>query len=163
MQIQIITSKGEGSTLLSAFDHALQNAGVSNYNIITLSSIIPPGSQLSRIDKYKTPSEDFGHRLYVVKAEQRSDKIGRTIGAGIGWYQLDDGRGFFVEHETESDSEEEVRYVLKQRIDNTLRDMCKFRKVTFDEKKLNSAISTTSILRHPACALSIAIYKAQEW
>lgn len=163
MKIQIITSKGEGSTLLSAFDHALQNAGVSNYNIIVLSSIIPPQSELIRIDKYVTPPEEFGYRLYVVRAEQRSDKIGSAIAAGIGWYQLDDNRGFFVEHETESQSEEEVRYVVQHRIHSSLRDMCKYRKIEFDETKVNVALSSASVTNHPACVLAIAIYQSEKW
>lgn len=163
MRIDVVTSKGEGSTLLAAFDHALQNCGVSNYNLIVLSSIIPRGSELRKIEKYQAQSEEFGHRLYVVKADQRCDKIGRAIAAGIGWYQFEDGRGIFVEHETEGENEQEVRSIVEQRIHHTLKDMCKYRHVEFDESKLNSAISTISVTRHPACALAIAVYQSQKW
>jgi arginine decarboxylase len=163
MNIQIVTAKGAGTTLLSAFDNALQNAGISNYNIIILSSIIPPDSKLTRVKKYVTPPNEFGDRLYVVRADQRSDKLGKAIGAGIGWYQLEDGRGFFVEHETEGESEEEVKFVLEHRILNTLADMCAFRKVTFNKRLVHKAVSTALVTRQPACALAIAVYRSEPW
>lgn len=163
MEIQIVTSKGEGSTLLSAFDNALHRGGVSNYNIIVLSSIIPPGSKLIPVGKYITPPAEFGHRLYVVRADMRSEKLGKAIAAGVGWYQLEDGRGFFVEHETEGENEEEVQHIIEQKIHNSLHDMCTFRKIHFVEKKVKNAISTTTINKHPACVLAIAVYQSQGW
>ena len=40
------TATGTGRTLLAAFDDALLAAGVANFNLITLSSVIPPGSSI---------------------------------------------------------------------------------------------------------------------
>ncbi len=42
MKIHIGTSIGTGETELSAFDTALYNAGIANYNLLYLSSVIPP-------------------------------------------------------------------------------------------------------------------------
>jgi arginine decarboxylase len=42
MQIHVSSGRGEGPTPLAAFDAALRDAGVSNYNLIALSSVIPP-------------------------------------------------------------------------------------------------------------------------
>lgn len=83
MNIYISSGKGQGKTLLSAFDAALFDAGVSNYNLLVLSSIIPPGSVIKQ-QKYKTPDNEYGHRLYVVMSENRSRESGRYIGAAIG-------------------------------------------------------------------------------
>ena len=47
MEIQISTGIGIGPTQLSAFDSALNNAGVANYNLLKLSSVIPPKSKNS--------------------------------------------------------------------------------------------------------------------
>src|SRR4051794_19283644 len=91
LQIGVVTGIGHGSTLLSSFDDALRRCGVYNYNLIALSSIIPAGSEV--IDVFHAPDDEFGHRLYVVKAESRSDEVGRVVAAGIGWYQWSDGRG----------------------------------------------------------------------
>src|SRR3989338_7464484 len=97
MNIHIVTGKGHGKTLLSAFDAALKDAGTYNYNLIYLSSIIPPGSVVN-VSKMQEYTEQYGHRLYVVQAEARSRESGKYIGAALGWYQLPDGRGVFVEH-----------------------------------------------------------------
>ncbi len=46
MKIYISSGRGTGPTSLSAFDAALNEAGVANYNLIRLSSIIPPDSKI---------------------------------------------------------------------------------------------------------------------
>ena len=163
MNIKIVTAVGEGSTSLASFDCALQNAGVSNYNLIPLSSVIPPNSTVEVVEKYTTPEEDFGKRLYVVKAEQRSKRVGDCIGAGIGWYQLEDGRGFFVEHELHGHDRLEVENSLKKLIMNTLADMCRFRKIQFESEKVNAAFSVEVAKHEFTCALSIAIYRQEDW
>ena len=48
MDIKVVCGVGSGKTALSAFDSALKDAGVYNYNLITLSSIIPPDSIISK-------------------------------------------------------------------------------------------------------------------
>ncbi len=44
MRIDIVWGESEGKTLLSAFDRALLNAGIHNFNLIPLNSVIPPQS-----------------------------------------------------------------------------------------------------------------------
>ena len=39
----LVTGKAEGNTKLTAFDNALLSANVGDYNIVKVSSIIPPG------------------------------------------------------------------------------------------------------------------------
>jgi arginine decarboxylase len=48
LRIQIATGTGAGPTPLGAFDAALLDAGVANYNLICLSSVIPPASAIRR-------------------------------------------------------------------------------------------------------------------
>lgn len=163
MKIQIVTAVGEGSTSLASFDCALQNAGVSNYNLIPLSSVIPPNSTIEVVEKYVTPEEDFGKRLYVVKAEQRSEKVGECIGAGIGWYQLEDGRGFFVEHEAKGLTREEVNENLSYLIENTLRDMCTNRNIKFQPNDMFMLRDSKISEKQHECQLVLAVYQHQEW
>ena len=49
LEIKVVCGVGSGRTILSSFDSALKDAGVYNYNLITLSSIIPPGSKVNKI------------------------------------------------------------------------------------------------------------------
>jgi arginine decarboxylase len=71
MKIQITTGVGEGPAPLAAFDTALLSAGVANYNLLCLSSVIPPASIIERAT-YITPADKYGHRLYIVMAQEQA-------------------------------------------------------------------------------------------
>ncbi len=93
----IVSGTGTGPTLLGALDKALLAAGVGSYNLICLSSIIPPHSKIQR-GTLTPKSDEYGHRLYVVMAHQMANEKGTEAWAGLGWVQEpDDGRGLFVE------------------------------------------------------------------
>lgn len=163
MNISVVSSIGQGNTLLSAFDSALNNAGVSNYNLLVLSSVIPPHSVIKKVKKYTTPPEEFGHKLYVVRAEMRSNKAKKFIAAGVGWYQLDDGRGLFVEHELIADTKQAAKSDLESLITNSLHDLCDFRQIPFDPQNVNMQTSISQVKDKPACVLVIAVYKSEGW
>ena len=77
MKITVTWGVGTGSTKLSAFDKALWNAGIANFNLIPLSSIIPPDSQIElRKLKLQNSKEDFGKKLYVVLSQKATYKEG---------------------------------------------------------------------------------------
>lgn len=86
MTIKVARGAGKASTPLSAFDAALKDAGVYNYNLITLSSVIPPNSKVEKVEKFPTPEGEWGHKLYCVMAEERCNEAGKFIAAGVGWY-----------------------------------------------------------------------------
>lgn len=164
MNIKLVKGFGQGSTKLSAFDAALQAAGVSNYNLIVLSSVIPPKAIIERIEKYDTPVNEWGHKLYVIKAEERSDIKGEAIAAGLGYYQFeDDMRGIFVEHEAVGIDESAVREKVVADIVASLRDLCAFRKLPFDDTKVDMEISSTVVDDIPTCVLTLAVYEAEGW
>ncbi len=162
MTIHITTGRGKGKTLISAFDAALKKAGVYNYNLIQLSSIIPPLSVI-KIGKYKEESLGYGDRLYIVKAERRSRESGKFIGAAIGWYQNSDGRGVFVEHEEIGETKEAVEANLKKEIKNSMTDLCRHRNYPITEKKIKSKINITQVKDSAACVLVIAVFKSEPW
>ena len=162
MDIVVTTGKGTGKTPLSAFDAALKDAGVHNYNLIILSSIIPPKTTI-KVQKYLTPKSEYGNRLYVVKAEIRSGKSGQYVGAAVGWHQLPDGRGVFVEHETVGETEAAVTAGLKSDVKHSVMDLCRSRKFPVNESKIKMAISVTEVKDLPASALVLAVYKSERW
>jgi arginine decarboxylase len=163
VHIYVAAGRGRGQTALSAFDAALNEAGILNYNLSKLSSIVPPGSTVEIVQRYEAPEDDYGKMLLVVMAEIRSDVLGKTIGAGLGWYQWGDGRGVFAEHTeiTDNPDAEAIEADLRRRIERTLQDLCEFRQVAFDSCRLNAVVATNRVLHEPACALAAAIYKAQ--
>lgn len=164
MEIKVVCGVGSGKTVLSAFDTALKDAGVYNYNLITLSSIIPPNSKVSKARSYKTPVEEYGHKLYVVKAEIRSHEAGKFLAAGIGWYHFGkDGRGVFVEHEIIGETRVAVESEINLRIQNSLKDLCINRNIKFEEKKVHSVVSIEQIKNQPTSALVLAVFKSEGW
>ena len=164
MHVALVKGIGKGQTTLSAFDNALQVVGVSNYNLIVLSSVIPPHTTIEKIDRYHTPDEEWGYKLYVIKAEERSDRVGEALAAGLGYYQLDDDkRGLFVEHESLGTIEEEVRMKVDSDIRKSLEDLCNFRDIPFDPKKVNVEICSAVVQNEPICVLTLAVYESEGW
>ena len=162
MNIIITSGKGHGKTLLSAFDSALFDAGVSNYNLLILSSIIPPGTIIKH-HKYITPNEEYGHKLYVVMSEMRSREAGRYIGAAVGWCQEEDGRGVFVEHHFIENSEEAVRTQLEEEVKRSLSDLCHLRGFIYTPQKASIKMSIVRVTDSPSSVLVLAVYQSQSW
>lgn len=161
MDIYISSGKGIGRTLISAFDNALMKTGVYNYNLIELSSIIPPNSKII-LKRYKSNPSEYGDRLYIVKAEYRSTELGKFIGAGIGWYQLPDGSGVFTEHKKIGDSKKEVENFLKKDIRETLEDLITRRNFPLKKELLKSKTETMKV-NQPSCIQVIAVFKTEAW
>ncbi len=161
MKITITKGKGTGTTLLASFDKALQNCGVANYNLIPLSSVIPPATEIVRA-RYQTPESEWGHKLYVVKAEMRSDIPGKFVGAAIGWHQVEGKKGLFVEHEAIGDSESDVRQKLTKDVTNSLTGLCNNRNMP-PKDSYDMEVIVDEVKDEPTCALVLAIYQAEGW
>jgi arginine decarboxylase len=155
LEIQVTTGTGEGPTPLAAFDAALRDAGVANYNLILLSSVIPGGSVVRKAS-YVTPSQEYGHRLYVVLARAETAAVGSAAWAGLGWTQEPaTGRGLFVElHGGE-----------RQQVDNdikaTLDAMIASRPLAYGD--IRSEIVGIECRAMPVCAVAVAIYRSEPW
>jgi len=118
MRINIVWGKSEGKTLLSAFDKALVKAGIHNFNLIPLSSVIPKNSVVNEVEKYDLPKE-IGDILYVVISSFSSNKPNTLISAGLGWVQTKHG-GLFLESKGEFSQKEcegELKVGLKEMLD----------------------------------------------
>lgn len=157
MDIHIASGTASGPTELAAFDSALYAAGIANYNLLTLSSVIPPNSHIIEHDD-QIPHIDgkWGDRLYVVKADYRASTPGVGAWAGIGWV-IDEatGQGLFVEHEGEN--KEQVEW----QIEHSLRALMETRQIDFGEihMKVNGIVCE----QDPVCAVVIAVYKPETW
>jgi len=154
--IKVTKGTGEGLTELAAFDKALQDAGISNYNLIYLSSVIPHG-YVPVIERPTLDISEFGHRLYVVMASQTESRIGKDAWAGIGWVMAEDDKkgGLFVEHHGESEEE------VKDLITKSLASMKSHRTEKYGEIKYE--IAGIKCKKNPVCALVTAVYKSEKW
>jgi len=120
MEIQIVWGTADGKTSISAFDRALGIAGIHNYNLVMLSSIIPLNSKIIEVGTIKS-QENVGDILRVVLSSITSKEKGEWISTGLGWAQADEG-GVFFEHSTnqyanicESEIKEGVKDMMKSR------------------------------------------------
>ena len=155
MQIKITSAVGSGPTPLAAFDAALRSAGIENYNLIPLSSVIPTAARLER-SRYSSPPSEYGHRLYVVMARHETSEIGEEAWAGLGWTQEpESGRGLFVELHGSS------REAVERAIESTLDAMKEAR--PYDYGKNESEVVGIVCEGEPVCALAVAVYAATPW
>ncbi len=155
MRIRVASAVGRGPTPLAAFDAALRAAGVENYNLIPLSSVIPPGAAIERL-RHSSPPSEYGHRLYVVMARHEASRAGDEAWAGLGWTQEDgSGRGLFVEIHGAS------RAAVENEIEATLESMKRDRPYEYgkNEREIVGARCTGE----PLCALVIAAYASEGW
>ncbi len=93
--IRIVWGVGDGPTEMASYDAALADAGVHNYNLVTVSSMIPAEAEIEVADTapYLGPP---GNRLTVVQGRATAT-AGESISAGLGWVRSAEGPGLFYE------------------------------------------------------------------
>jgi arginine decarboxylase len=157
LTIRVSTGVGEGRTRLSAFDAALVSAGVANFNLVRLSSVIPPGADVLTIGGPQLMAGVHGDRLYCVYAEAYASTPQEQAWAGVAWSRRKDGsgEGLFVEHG--GASEATVTHDLRM----SLADLSHRRGSDFVEA--GSVTTSIECVDHPVCALVIATYYSAPW
>jgi arginine decarboxylase len=157
LTIRVSAGVGEGRTRLSAFDAALVSAGVANFNLVRLSSVIPPGADVLSVGGPQLMAGVHGDRLYCVYAEAYASIPQEEAWAGVAWSRRNDdsGEGLFVEHG--GVSEATVTHDLRM----SLADLSHRRGSDFVEAGL--VTTSTRCVDHPVCALVIATYYSAGW
>jgi pyruvoyl-dependent arginine decarboxylase len=153
LDISIRTGSGSGRTLLSAFDHALQSAGVADFNLVTLSSVIPPGSRLRHVSN--TLPGGHGDLLFCVRAEAYAEHSGDIAWAGLGWCVDETGGGLFVEHHGGSEAS------VVEQIELSLGDMNAKRGGGYGPVQM--ALASAHCTGLPTCAVVVAAYRVSSW
>lgn len=157
MRLHLSAAIGRGRTELAAFDNALVAAGAANYNLVRLSSVIPPQSTVVEAGDGPAPTEGaWGDRLYVVYAEQRTTVPGTAVWAGVGWVQdATDGRGLFVEHEGDDEA------TVRSQIEMSLEDLQTSRARSMG--LIHMSVIGAVCIDTPVCALVLCRYRSESW
>jgi len=156
MKIRITEGVGTGPTELAAFDQALVKGGIANYNLIYLSSVLPPESDVEFSTRPPEAEGEWGDRLYVVMAQKRTSLRNQEVWAGIGWMQDPETKqGLLVEHEGHSETE------IRDDIEHTLAALARNRRMTFGP--INMHVVGTKCTTVPVCALVVAVFEATSW
>lgn len=107
--IRIAWGTGRGPTRLAAYDAALAEAGVHDYNLRQLSSVIPAGADVEEVGT-EPDLGPAGQGLHVVEASA-SGKRGPQS-AVLAWARSPDGPGLFYEAGASEPAESVVEEVL---------------------------------------------------
>lgn len=153
LDITVRTGTGAGRTLISAFDTALAGAGVADFNLVTLSSVIPTGARVRHVDA-RLPG-GHGDLLFCVRAEAFADRPGDVAWAGLGWCVDESGAGLFVEHHASSEGE------LVELIELSLADMKATRSQPFGP--VQTAVASVECVGDAVCAVVVAAYRVSSW
>jgi arginine decarboxylase len=159
LEICLTAGAGTGPTTLAAFDAALREVGLANYNLIQLSSVIPPGSVLTTARGPLSPPGGWGDRLYVVTADARTGATGTEVWAGIGAIRdPQTGHGLLVEHE--GHTEADVIADIQASLGSLRRGRGSIGERLTDQQSMTSGITCTD---EPVCALVLAVFAAEPW
>ncbi len=108
--IRVVWGTASAPTAMSSYDAALAEAGVENYNLVSVSSVIPAGVDVEAVGTAPDLGP-AGERLTVVEARATTAGPGR-VSAALAWSQsADDGPGLFYETSGEMDREDVERRV----------------------------------------------------
>jgi arginine decarboxylase len=142
---------------LAAFDAALVAAGLQNFNLLPLSSVIPLGAALEVVGPDDQLQGVHGDLLYCVYAAAYATVPGTQAWAGIAWGLRDDesGAGLFVEHSGTTE------HAVNTDLSTTLGDMMAKRPHRYYEA--GRLVSSATCEDQPVAALVVASYQAVGW
>jgi arginine decarboxylase len=111
MRVHVVSGLGRGPTETAAYDAALADAGVHNYNLVPVSSVLPADAAVESVDTVPSLGP-AGARLTVVQSRS-SSRSGRIV-AGLGWAT---GPGPGIVYEAAGRDPETVRRSIRRGLD----------------------------------------------
>lgn len=105
--VYLTSATGSGKHQISAFDAALRNAGIGDFNLIRVTSIVPPGVPLVRHDPLRTDVRGLGRMLPAVyeKVACREQDDCHTVGVGVGFPEDPSRTGVIFTDSIEGDAD----------------------------------------------------------
>ena len=155
--IRVSRGAGAGPTPLAAFDTALHAAGVAGFNIVRLSSVIPPHAVVREVTGNDQVKGAEGDVAYCVYAAAYASRPGEQAWAGmaLAMHQEASGAGLFVERSGASEA------VVRRDLDATIETMSVTRGQMY--RAAGQAVSSAVCVDHPVCAVVVATYGTVGW
>lgn len=151
--IRVVGGVATGPTSMASYDAALAEAGVHNYNLVSVSSVIPAEATVERVERAPDLGP-AGNRLTVVQARATTTGPGR-VSAGLGW-STGPGPGLFYEAAAEADPE-----TVRERIEQGLAAGRSLREWTFEDEEV-AVVSTDADAGAYTTAIAVAAYGESE-
>ena len=150
--IHVAGGAGTGPTEKAAYDAALADANLHNYNLIPVSSVVPAEAEVVTVESAPDLGP-AGNRLNVVQAN--ASAVGpETIAAGVGW-TTGPGPGLFYEADAESKAD------VAERLERGLAAGRELRDWTFDHEETRVETTEAAPGEH-TCVVVLAAYGKSE-
>jgi arginine decarboxylase len=155
---------GRGETQLQSFENALRDADIAAYNLVSVSSILPPYAEI--VDKSEgLKLLSYGQILFTVLARNSSNELNRMISSAIGFAVPSDRSkwGYLSEHhsfgQTENDSGHFAEKLAAEMLAST---MGLDEHLKWEDKK-NEYVLDDKILTTKNIAATTVVLKPDEW
>ncbi|GGM78371.1 putative pyruvoyl-dependent arginine decarboxylase [Thermogymnomonas acidicola] len=155
---------GRSSSQLQSFEEALRDAGIAQFNLVSISSIFPPYAEVvPREEGLKMLSP--GQIIFTVLARNSSDELNRMVSSAIGLaIPRDRSRwGYLSEHHSFGETENMAgRYAEKLAAEMLASTMGMKDKLVWDEEKEEYSLED-KILKTSHIASNAVVLRNGEW
>lgn len=152
--IRVVWGTASGPTKMSSYDAALADANVHNYNLVSVSSVIPADASVEAVGTAPDLGP-AGERLTVVEARQTNPGPARVT-AGLGWTESEEGPGLFYEAAGDTDEAD-----IRDRVASGLDAGRDLREWTFTDERIET-VTTKAESGTYATAVVLAVYGDSE-
>lgn len=152
--IRVAWGTGSGPTEVAAYDAALADANLHNYNLVTVSSVIPADARVEAVGSAPDLGP-AGERLTVVEARVTRPGPGH-VSAALGWTTSEEGPGLFYEAAGETETED-----VAERVQTGLAAGRELREWTFTDEQVET-VGTHVDAGTYASAVVVAVYGESE-
>ncbi|MCL4314465.1 MAG: arginine decarboxylase, pyruvoyl-dependent [Candidatus Thermoplasmatota archaeon] len=155
---------GRGDSQLTSFEHALRDAGIAQYNLVSISSIFPPNCEVVSTEEGLKELGD-GQIIFTVLARNSSDELNRMISSAIGYAIPKDRNrwGYLSEHHSFGQTEKVAGYFAEKLAAEMLAStMGLLEELKWDEKRNEYVLSDKILTTKNICSTAVVL-KAGEW
>lgn len=146
MKISLTKGASEGPTKLNAFDNALLDADIGNVNLIPVSSMLPPNTQIIPMPQLKP-----GEMTNCVLSHQYSDNPGDEITAVIAYAQAKE-MGCVIEtsgiNRSTTELEEEAKFMANYMIEKRNLEIIDYKAVIQTHTVIDKASVVAALVYH---------------
>lgn len=146
--IRVVRGVGRAETRMASYDAALAAANIHNYNLVSVSSVIPASATVEEVDAAPDLGP-AGARLTAVEARATTGGVG-TVSAGLGW-ATGPGPGLFYEVAGEDPA------AVRRRVEAGLETGRDLREWTFDDETV-AVVTADADGGGYTTAVAVAVY-----
>lgn len=146
MKVSLTKGASEGPTKLNAFDNALLEAEIGNVNLIPVSSMLPPDTEVIPMPKLQP-----GEMTNCVLAHQYSDNPGDKISAVIAFAQAEE-MGCVIEttgiNKSIKELEDEAKFMAEYMIEKRELEIIDYKSVIQSHTVIDKASVVAALVYH---------------